>query len=74
MIPKDPKIGDVFETNNTYYKVLSVNGDGTFVSEIQIGYIPTTVINDETVEEMKKVVEKKTTTKAPTKKPVSKKK
>lgn len=71
MIPKNPKIGEVFESHNTHYEVTSLNADGTFNSKVLIGYVPNTVIDEEAIKEIKAVVEKK---KAPAKKPTTKKK
>lgn len=70
MIPKKPKIGDVFADSNAHYEVIALNEDGTFNSRLLIGYVPDTVIDEETVKEMKKAVEKK----APAKKPSTAKK
>lgn len=73
MVKPDMKVGDIFQMGNGYYKVLQVNGDGTYISQLQVGYVPDTVINDETVAEMKVAVEKKAEVKTPVKKaPVKK--
>lgn len=78
------KVGDIFSLDNfgekAYYKVLKVNEDGSCVCELQIGYVPSTSVEDliETVKEAsavaKKVTTKKTATTSTSKPTTAKKK
>lgn len=79
------KVGEIFAEDNfgakAYYKVLSVNADGTCVAELQVGYIPPTTVEDikdmiETVKEKEKenVKETEAKKKAEAPKTVDKKK
>lgn len=73
MVKKGMKVGEIFEDHGGYFKVLKVNADGSYFSEMQIGYVPDLTINEETIAELKEVV-KTPVKKAPAKKPTTKKK
>lgn len=73
MVKQGMKVGEIFEDNGGYFKVMKVNADGSYYSELQIGYVPDSTINEETIAELKEVV-KAPVKKAPAKKPTSKKK
>lgn len=62
-------VGEIFSRDNfgskAYYKVLSVNEDGTCVAELQVGYVPSTTVED-IIEAVKEAPKKPKPTKKPT--------